>query len=60
MDIQKHRFLYIHIFASREEVQVAGVAYGSMPSCLKPQCTCAKAYLTYPKNTRRVILIDLE
>lgn len=37
MDIQKHRFLHIHISTSKEEVQVAGVTYCAMPSCLKLQ-----------------------
>lgn len=37
MDMQKHRFLYIHISASREEGQVVGAVYRAMPSCLKLQ-----------------------
>ena len=37
MDVQKHRFLYIHISASREEAQVAGAVYRAVPSCLKLQ-----------------------
>lgn len=37
MDMQKHRFLYIHISVSREEGQAAGAVYRAMPSCLKLQ-----------------------
>lgn len=37
MDMQKHRFLYIHISASREEGQAAGAVYRAMPGCLKLQ-----------------------
>lgn len=38
MDMQKHRFLHIHISTSKEESRVAGVAYGSVQNCLKLQC----------------------
>lgn len=60
MDIQKRRFLHIHISASREEAQVAGAAYCAMPSCLKMQYIMRESVTNVSKNTRKVILIDLE